>query len=1006
MSIQPISGSTQEIIQLCKSTDEQRRTLLTKVNEAIKDLELFKREALGPEGVNTQGIQALMRKYQVTSVSELSNIIQRNCSEKIQSIRASNPAIDDLIRRGKELLSRSRETPLGAEDQPAKELEAQLDWVQWNELQLAEKEQFLVQQLRQEQQAPAPMEGVVEAPLPPRIEFLVQNIDEKWKKPVSSLLLHLSDFALARIGNLQDVDIKKLLASGADFINEHQKELAYIPIEKLIDLEPKVLEKLPHSVLRAVAPRAIFSINPLVLNDLPDELLALLDGNNLEQFALLDDADLKYFKTMTRGQRETLRMHANLIKRLPLSKLMRLTSNKEALVALDKIQASTTVPHEFWENVHPDIWNKFSKNVCMALTPQFFDALYNIRQNPHQYRGVVTNSVLTKMLEYLKSGVITSDSLKSKIDQMPFEETRGACDTTKMAEDAERRKWATYSESYFTWLRASAFVFGLASAIVPWIYSSSRAKLMTSAVVEAASKMMGAEALGMAANMVGHAAVMAECGPAIVLVGGVGVTALNAVAITHQIREWGRSEWATAAFVATGTGLLVFFLSPAAIPVIGSYLATGEWVASATIAVKTAFVTGAVNFLTIPLAKMGRSIGSLLIHPGDREEGQKEQAMGTDPRIQASVERAAFLKTLTHLNAVSENLTEMARTGMLRPAIGREEELGEIIRTLTGGGERASVMLLGETGCGKTSIANGLAYKVARGEVPPELQNIEVLQISLLRIQTDTEYRGTIEAKLGAIMDEVNANYNRIVLFVDEAHLLASVGAAQDTRAIYEYLKDHLTNPVHPLRLIGATTPSEYNQAFREGDPFRRRFMEIQVQRPDIPKTVEMIQGYYRRHLENHDLVQIDDDAIVEAATLAQERLPDSAIKLLERICIAAYASNRGETIVRITKENVLAAAPQPQIPAIFPAPPEDEEEGERPAASARSKRPRAQPQLLEVGAGERAEEAAALESSTKYRRAPSPEEGTPPHNPRNRQEGRPAATGKGLGQDTKQKRR
>jgi hypothetical protein len=943
MTIQEFSQSVQTIVQNCGASVKSTETLLQKVHTVIDDQKIFAEAIRKPEEANQQQIQALMSRYGASSDSDLYNKIQIACTTMVRLIQEEKAAVQELIHEGQGLLSKG--SIQGSESLQARlSLHLPLPRIAYQTL--SENENLLVDQLRQMPQAPTPMEGVVGTPLSPQVESLVQNLDEKWKKPVSDLLSHLTPFALNRIGKgLKQDDLPRLLQLGADYINAHQGELAYIGLEKLIALGPRVLEKLPHKVLRGAGPRAIFSMNPMVLNQLPVELLAYLNGQNLEQFALLDDADIEYFRTMKPEQRIALGKYAELIRKIPLSKLMRLTANENALEVLIRINRThgLEIPKEFWEDIHPEIWNEFSKDVCAALTPAFFEALYGINVTPHQYRSIVTNHALTLLLQYLTSSpVITTDGLKIKIDNLAPEAIGRARESTRFSEEAEGRKWAAYIESYRSWFRYLGPINLPTTAALGWIYRSSYSALLANA-----SKTAGVGER--VADMVGHGAVMAECGPSIVLVGGVAVTALNAIALTHQIREWGPSEWVVAAVVATGTGLTVFFLAPAALPVIGAYLAEGEGIALASFAVKSAIVTGAINILTMPLAKLGRSIG--LIQPGEKKV------------VQTTMERAAFLKTLTHLNAVAENLTEQARNGMLRPAIGREEELTTIMRTLAGGGERASVMLLGETGCGKTALINGLAYKIAANDVPEGLRNVEVFSVSMLKLSTNTAYRGQFETKLRGMLEEIESNRERIVLFVDEAHLMATVGAAENTRAMAEFLKAHLTRSP-PLRLIGATTPREYNEAFSVGDPFRRRFNDIQVLRPNIPKTVEMIQGYYRQHWETHDLVQIDDEAILAAATFAQERLPDSAIKLLEELCSEAYSSTGGREIIRITEghvRDVVAKTRQP-APALLPPVPEDREEES-------AKRPRS------PSPEGRDEESLAKQPPTKHQRKPAPGE-------------------------------
>jgi hypothetical protein len=960
MTIQDFSQSVQMIGQKFEDTVSRTAALLQKVSTVIDDQKIFAETVRKSGEADQRKIQDLMSRYGATSDSELYNKIQASCTTMVQRIQEEKTKTQALIVEGEALL-RSANKPLQDPESLTGKLSDRLALTRVSHQILSDHEELLFDQLSQMQQAPAPMEGVVEAPLPPQIERLVQDIDEKWKKPVSDLLSHLTPYALKRINSLQQVDLQKLLQLGPNYIKDHQGELAFIGLKRLIDLDPKVLEKLPHKVLRKAGPRAVFSLNPMVLNQLPDGLLNLLNGQNLEQFALLDDADIEYFRTMKPEQRAALGKYAGLIERIPLSKLMRLTANEDALAVLKRINESILVPtnrleipKEFWEDIYPEIWNEFSKDVCAALTPKFFDALYGITVKPHQYRSSITNPILTLLLEYLKSSpAITSDGLKIKIDSLSPEELARAHESTRSSEEAGRRKLAAYMNSYCAWLTYSGTVNLITGGILGLIY-----RFSSSALMEKAAEAVGVQ--GKVAGAIGNAAVMAECGSTMIVVGGVAVTALNVAALTHQIREWGPSDWAAAALVATGTGLAAFFFAPTAIPIIGAYLAEGGGISFASLAVKTAGVTGAINILTMPLAKLGRSIA--LNPPGEKKAVQKEQAPAIAPSIQATMERAAFLKTLTHLNAVAENLTEQARSGMLRPAIGREEELTTIMGTLISVGEQRSVMLLGEAGCGKTALINGLAYKIAKGDVPEELRNAEVFSVSLLRLQENTGLRGSIETKLSGLLEETQRNYERVVLFIDEAHLLESTGRAQGTPGIAEHLKAPLTG-YPPLRLIGATTPREYDENLGKDPAITRRFMPIQVLRPDIPKTVEMIQGYYRQHWEAQDLVQIDDEAILAAATLAPERLPDSAIKLLEGLCNTTYASRKGRELTQITEGLVRDAVAKTQRPAPAPLQPVPKE----PTPLDNGKRLRSPPP------GRHDEESPSEPPAAKQRRKPAP---------------------------------
>jgi ATP-dependent Clp protease ATP-binding subunit ClpB len=235
------------------------------------------------------------------------------------------------------------------------------------------------------------------------------------------------------------------------------------------------------------------------------------------------------------------------------------------------------------------------------------------------------------------------------------------------------------------------------------------------------------------------------------------------------------------------------------------------------------------------------------------------------------------------LEKYTRDLTDAARRGKLDPVIGRDEEIRRVMQVLSRRTKNNPV-LIGDPGVGKTAIVEGVALRIAKGDVPESLKDKRVVALDLSSMVAGSKFRGEFEDRLKAVLKEIEAAQGRIVLFIDELHTLVGAGAAEGAMDAANMLKPALARG--ELRCIGATTLNEYRKHIEKDAALERRFQPVLVSQPTVEDTIAILRGLKERY-EVHHGIRIQDSALVAAATLSNryitERfLPDKAIDLVD----------------------------------------------------------------------------------------------------------------------------
>ena len=276
------------------------------------------------------------------------------------------------------------------------------------------------------------------------------------------------------------------------------------------------------------------------------------------------------------------------------------------------------------------------------------------------------------------------------------------------------------------------------------------------------------------------------------------------------------------------------------------------------------------------------SPASTILKDAGLSEKELESAIAELRKGKKATDQSAE-ETYNSLNKYAINLNERARAGKLDPVIGRDDELRRVLQILSRR-TKNNPMLIGEPGTGKTAIAEGLAQRIVRGDVPENLRSKQIFSLDMGALVAGAKYKGEFEERLKAIVNEVTQSDGEIILFIDEIHTLVGAGKGEGAMDAANILKPALARG--ELRSIGATTLDEYQKYFEKDKALERRFQKVMVNEPDEMSAIAILRGLKERY-ENHHKVRIRDEAIIAAVQLSERYitdrfLPDKAIDLVD----------------------------------------------------------------------------------------------------------------------------
>lgn len=277
------------------------------------------------------------------------------------------------------------------------------------------------------------------------------------------------------------------------------------------------------------------------------------------------------------------------------------------------------------------------------------------------------------------------------------------------------------------------------------------------------------------------------------------------------------------------------------------------------------------------------------------------------------------------LNNYCNNLTAKAKRGEIDAIIGREKEISRAIQILCRR-TKNNPCLIGEPGVGKTAVAEGLAIRIAKGEVPANLADKEIYLLDLTALVAGTQFRGQFEGRIKGLVDEVKSEGN-IILFIDEVHNLVGTGDSEGTMNAANILKPALSRG--EIQVIGATTFNEYRKFIEKDAALERRFQPIKIEEPSVEDAYRMLIGI-KSYYENYHKVQMSDSLVYKAVTMSERYitdryLPDKAIDLLDEACTCANLRNPAISEYQIKlkeKDNLLE-----QIDALSQPDPDENDE-------------------------------------------------------------------------------
>ena len=273
-------------------------------------------------------------------------------------------------------------------------------------------------------------------------------------------------------------------------------------------------------------------------------------------------------------------------------------------------------------------------------------------------------------------------------------------------------------------------------------------------------------------------------------------------------------------------------------------------------------------------------------------DGSSGAAGGAAPGEASGAIAPAAMGKQEALKKFTVDLTDQARSGKMDPIVGRDDEIRQVVDILMRRRQNNPI-LVGEAGVGKTAVVEGFAQRIARGDVPPSLKDVELRSLDVGLLQAGASMKGEFEQRLRSVIDEVQASPKPIILFIDETHTLVGAGGAAGTGDAANLLKPALARGT--LRTIGATTFAEYKKHIEKDPALTRRFQTVQVDEPDEPKAILMMRGVAST-MEKHHKVQILDEALEAAVKLSHRyiparQLPDKSVSLLDTACARVAVS-------------------------------------------------------------------------------------------------------------------
>lgn len=285
--------------------------------------------------------------------------------------------------------------------------------------------------------------------------------------------------------------------------------------------------------------------------------------------------------------------------------------------------------------------------------------------------------------------------------------------------------------------------------------------------------------------------------------------------------------------------------------------------------------------ILLSIASAQDPVGQLLRDSGCTDADLRKAI--ADFRKGAKVNSPSAEDSFDSLNRYGINLNEMARGGKLDPVIGRDDEIRRVLQILSRR-TKNNPILVGEPGVGKTAIAEGLAHRIVKGDVPENLKSKQIFSLDMGALVAGAKYKGEFEERLKAVIHEVTAANGEIILFIDEIHTLVGAGKGEGAMDAANILKPALARG--ELRAIGATTLDEYQKYIEKDKALERRFQTVLVEEPDVLSAITILRGIKDRY-ENHHKVRIRDEAIIGAVELSHRYisdrfLPDKAIDLMD----------------------------------------------------------------------------------------------------------------------------